>query len=142
MKLIRIEQEAIEVTWPFVKDLLDKVIKRNPTEHTLETVKQDLLDGCTQLWVGVENNIGIVLAGTTCFVNYPKEKRLRIILLGAQRNTINSWKKICWEKDSPLLRFAKENGATKVELFGRDGWLKTLFDIGFRKHYIVMTKEI
>ena len=62
MKLIRIEQEAIEVTWPFVKDLLDKVIKRNPTEHTLETVKQDLLDGCTQLWVGVENNIGIVLA--------------------------------------------------------------------------------
>ncbi len=142
MKLIQIKPEAVDVTWPYVKDLLEKPVKRNSGEFNLEDVKSWLLMGHMLLWVVANEKDGIVLAATTEIISYPRQKRLRVTLVGAKTGTMNKWLDYCWHKDSTLSQYAKENKVEKFEIQGREGWIRALFRHGFRKYLTILTKDV
>jgi len=38
--------------------------------------------------------------------------------------------------------FAKEQGCTHIEAYGRKGWVKAAEHLGFKESYTIITKEI
>jgi hypothetical protein len=142
MNLIRIEANAVDIIWTRVKDLLQSAINLNLGEFTIEDVKEYLLKGRMNLWVVLGRDNDIILAAVTEFVNYPREKRLRVLLTGAKKNTLRKWFKQCWQKDSELLKFARENDVKRFEVLVRDGWVRLLPKVGFKKYCTVLTMEV
>ena len=142
MNLIRIEANAVDIIWPHVEDLLQSAINLNLGEFTIEDIKEYLLNGRMNLWVVNSQEDGTILAAVTEFIQYPREKRLGILLVGAKKNTILKWFKQCWQEDSGLLSFARENGVKRFEILARDGWIRLLPKIGFKKYCTVLTREV
>ncbi len=142
MNLIRIEANAVDVIWTRVKDLLQLAINLNLGEITIEDVKESLVKGRMNLWVVYSQENELILAAVTEFVIYPREKRLRVFLTGAKKNTLMKWFKQCWQKDSELLKFARENDVKRFEVLARDGWIRLLPKVGFKKYYTVLTMEV
>ena len=50
MKLIRIEQNCVEVTWPYVKHFIKKPVDRSMNERDIDDVYLSLLHNQMQLW--------------------------------------------------------------------------------------------
>lgn len=142
MELIKINSNAIEATWPYVKDLVQKPLDRTLGERNLEDVYNSLIHGQTILWIAANKEEGIMGVMITQIVYHPQYKVLALPLIGAKPHTINKWFLKSWEKDSPLLQYARENNCKRIEGYARDGWLKMIEKIGFKKYNTVVTKEV
>jgi len=142
MELIKINSNAIEVTWPYVKDLIQKPLDRTLGEQNLQDVYTSLINEQTILWVAVNKEDGIIGVMITQIVYHPQYKVLALPLIGAKPHTIHKWFFKSWEKDSPLLQYARENNCKRIEGYARDGWLKMIKKIGFKKYNTVVTKEV
>ena len=142
MELIKINSNAIEVTWPYVKDLVQKPIDRTLGEQNLEDVYNSLIHGQTILWIAANKEEGIMGVMITQIVYHPQYKLLLLSLVGAKLHTINKWLDYSWQKGSPLLEYAKENNCKRIEGYIRSGWLKFLKKHGFKKYNTVVTKDV
>jgi hypothetical protein len=142
MELIQINSNAIEVTWPYVKDLVQKPLDRSLGERDLQDVYNSLVHSQLVLWIAVNKEDGILGVLITQLLFHPQYKVLALPLIGAKPHTINKWFLKSWEKDSPLLQYARENNCKRIEGYARDGWLKMIEKIGFKKYNTVVTKEV
>jgi hypothetical protein len=142
MRLIRIESNLIEAIWKYVEDLLEKPVELNLGEFTLEDIKDRLLKNDMQLWIAASTSEKILAAGVSEVVVYPREKRLRMVLVGARENRLDEWIDVIFEPESPMLEWCRKNGIKRMESTGRDGWTKVLRDYGFKKYYTVLTKDV
>ena len=141
MKIIRIEANYIDVTFPLIEELLQKALKRNLGEITLDIVKGYCASGLQQLWLGVdEENKDIPLAFTTEIITYATgQKHLAIHLVAAKNHTIKKWIN-AWSE--PVESFCKENNVKYIQTFSRDGWLRAIKHLGYKKYYTSQVKEI
>ena len=80
MKLIRIEQNCVEVTWPYVKHFIKKPVDRSMNERDIDDVYLSLLHNQMQLWVLASEEEGILGACITQLIQYPKYKALSLPL--------------------------------------------------------------
>ncbi len=141
MNFIKIQPQSIELIWPLVKDLVQKPVNQNLGEFNLEDVYNWLTNGYMHLWI-IGNEEEILVAVVTEFVAYPRETRLRIVLAGGKKNNMDKWFDIFWDKDSEIHKFAKRNNVKRFEVCGRDGWLRVLARVGFKKFCTVLTREV
>jgi hypothetical protein len=142
MELIQINSNAIEVTWPYVKDLVKKPLDRSLGERDLQDVYNSLVHSQLVLWIAVNKEDGILGVLITQLLFHPQYKVLALPLIGAKPHTINKWFLKSWEKNSPLLQYARENNCKRIEGYARDGWLKMIEKIGFKKYNTIVTKEV
>jgi len=142
MELIKINSNAIAITWPYVKDLVQKPIDRTLGERNVDDIYYSLIHEQLTLWVAVDKEDGIIGIMITQILFHPQYKVLALPLIGAKPHTINRWFFKSWEKDSPLLQYARENNCKRIEGYARDGWLKMIEKIGFKKYNTVVTKEV
>jgi len=142
MELIKINSNAIEVTWPYVKDLVQKPIDRTLGERNVEDIYYSLIHEQLTLWVAVDKEDGIIGILITQIIFYPQYNVLLLSLIGAKSHTLNKWFYKSWEKDSPLLEYARENKCKRIEGYARDGWLKLIKKIGFKKYNTIVTKDV
>jgi hypothetical protein len=142
MELIKINSNAIEVTWTYVKDLVQKPIDRTLGERNVDDIYYSLIHEQLTLWVAVDKEDGIIGIMITQILFHPQYKVLALPLIGAKPHTINKWFFKSWEKDSPLLQYARENNCKRIEGYARDGWLKMIEKIGFKKYNTVVTKDV
>ena len=120
MELIKINSNAIEVTWPYVKDLVQKPIDRTLGERNVDDIYYSLIHEQLTLWVAVDKEDGIIGIMITQILFHPQYKVLALPLIGAKPHTINKWFFKSWEKDSPLLQYARENNCKRIEGYARD----------------------
>jgi len=140
MVVYKVEQCHIEFIFPHVEHLLQKAINTNLGETTLKDTKRCLLHNQQQLWIGInEKTESIELAFTTQIVIYPTQKHLQIHLTGAEPHTLYNWLH-SWSK--PLEDFCRENDIKYIECAGREGWLKVLGKLGYKKYVTVLFKEV
>ena len=142
MELIKINSNAIAITWPYVKDLIQKPLDKTLGEQNLQDVYTSLINEQTILWVAVNKEDGIMGVMITQIVYHPQYKLLLLSLVGAKPHTINKWLDWSWQKGSPLLEYAKENNCKRIEGYIRIGWFKFLKKHGFKKYNTVVTKEV
>lgn len=143
MKLIKIEQNCTEITFPYVSHLLEKAIEHSDGEYRIDDILSSLLDGSLTLWVGCsEEDKRIVFAGITAIVVYPRYSVLLITHVGAENNKFIKYIEETWDEDSELMKYIKLNNLKRVEILGRSGWLRALNKVGFKKSYTALTKDI
>jgi hypothetical protein len=142
MELIQINSNAIEVTWPYVKDFVQKSLDKSLAERDLGDVYNSLIHGQIVLWVATNKEDGILGIMITQLVHHPQYTLLLISLVGTKPHTINKWLDWSWQKGSPLLEYAKENNCKRIEGYIRSGWLKFLKKHGFKKYNTIVTKEV
>ena len=142
MEVTKIRSNCIEITWPYVKDLLAKPLKRSHGEYNLEDIYNLLITEVMELWVGLSEENGIVVAATTQLDKYPNYNVLTICLVGAKTNTIDSWLDYCVSDDSDMVKYAKENDVKHIKIIARDGWKRKLEKFNYKKYATVLTKEL
>lgn len=143
MKLIKVDKDLVPYVWIHVKELLKKPTNRSLDNFDLEHVYASLYHGTQDLWMLVDETTSeVIVAATTEFVDYPKLKVFHVVLVGATGNRVNEWVEYCWNEDSPLIKYAKENGAAKIHSYVRDGFVKLLHKYEFKKMSTLIEKEI
>jgi|TARA_R100001015_G_C4627994_1_gene187890 hypothetical protein len=142
MELIKIETNCIEVTWPYVKDFIQKPLDISMGERNIEDVYYSLIHGQQQLWVGADDEDGIFGICITEILEYPNFKALSMPFIGTKPHTIKKWFDYGMGDDSPIIKWARELGIKRIEGYARDGWLRLTQKYNFKKYYTVITRDI
>jgi len=139
--IYKVEQENIDVIFPYIRHLLQKPLDRGLGEITLDTVQGYCRLGYHQLWLGLDQvSKKIVLAFTTEIITYPTgQKQLHLHLTGAEEHSLDKWLN---DWSGPVEDFCKQNNISYIHTTGRDGWEKVLKPLGYSKYYTVLVKEI
>ena len=74
MNLIKIETNCIEVTWPYIKDFIQKPLDRSMGERNIEDIYYSLIHGQQQLWVAADEEDGMFGICITQILEYPNFK--------------------------------------------------------------------
>tara|TARA_R110000824_G_C15035166_1_gene659784 strand:+ start:69 stop:503 length:435 start_codon:yes stop_codon:yes gene_type:complete len=141
MKIFRVEAEYIKITFPLIQNLLQKALDRGLGEITLDQVKDYCKTGQQQLWIGLdEDTKDIPLAFTTEVITYATgQKHLAMHLVGSKKHTIKKWIDHWVE---PVEDFCRDNNVKYIQTFSRDGWLRVIKHLGYKKYYTSQIKEI
>lgn len=125
----------IDRFWKDVEPFISEPLAGNDGEFTAEDIYRSLLEKKMQLWVAYRD--GIKAAMVTEVVNYPRKKVVRIVTLGG--DDMAGW----IDDGFPLIhRWAKEQGASGMEIMGRKGWIRVLDRFGYRHAHVILKKEI
>ena len=141
MIVYKVEAKHIEAVFPYIEHLLLKPLSRGIGEVTIEHVKEYCKAEQQQLWLGLnEESKNIELAMTTEIITFPSGQRhLIIYLTGAQEHSLENW---IHDWSEPIENFCREHKVNYIETHGRDGWLKVLKPMGYKKYYTVQIKEV
>lgn len=117
--------EAFQVAAP----MLQAALARGRGEYHLEDIKDRVVLGDLQLWLGEG------YAAVTEVLDYPQRRIVLVHLAGGELAPLI-------EADGELVKFAKVMGATGIEIIGRKGWVKALRDHGYQESAVHLFKEV
>jgi hypothetical protein len=138
MKTILLLPEEAVKYWNELSPMLQKSIDHGQNESTLTDYLRKVLNYKAQLWVFLDNDNQLKGCGLTQFLDYSTHKTLHIIACAGV-----DW--ATWSDGYYVVEnFARDNGCKRVEMWGREGWLRRLPKVipGWEQAYVVMTKEI
>jgi hypothetical protein len=98
-------------SWPHLK----KALRYTGGTHTKRDIFDGVASGDFQIWPGHRS------AALTEVIKYPQKRAVRVFLAGGQ---LDELKKV----EARICAWAREIGATRVEIAGRRGWLRSLDD--------------
>ena len=120
MNIKLISREDAVDHWPWLSSKFAEAAAHGQGESTMVDYLQKILNFHAQCWVIIEEDGTWSGAGLTEILTYPQHKTLHIILFTG----------VDFEKQSKVLpiveEFAKTNGCTALEAWGRGGWARML----------------
>lgn len=120
MALHGILHNEIDAMWPLVAPLVLKALARGQGDYEIADVYSALKAKEMQLWVWVGND-RVTAVLVTCIIIYPRHKVLQLVLCGG--DGLEQWRD---EHTKTIEAFAREVGCDCMEIFGREGWGRTL----------------
>jgi len=110
---------------------LQDAIELNDGEQTLKEVAFGLFTGKYRLWPGRTSAV------VTEHTETPAGKFLNLMLAGGELDDLV-------EVTARIEEWGKENGVTRILLYGRRGWArnKTLKERGYRTRHVIMAKDL
>lgn len=136
-----VEDKYIDGVFEQVKHLLQKPIDRGLGEYTIDQIRDLVISGRQQLWVGIDEETGdfIVSAVTQIYPRISGQKHLEIILTGAVPHTLKKW----FDPSVDAMEaFGKANNADHLIFYGRRGWSKLYKKRGYKEYYVAMSKDL
>lgn len=120
--LVWIHPQDVPAIWPLVADRLRAAYLRTDLSHTLD-LERDVLRGDAALWVAASPG-GIVAEIEAALVAklVRTDRNLVCIITACGGSNMSRW----LGHLAAIERWAKEQGAAKIRLFGRKGWLRVL----------------
>jgi hypothetical protein len=107
---------------------LEKAIAHAKGEYDLEDIINLAENGRMQIWRVPDRGIGV-----TEFVQYPRKKRLRVVLF------VGTFDEKVVQFFERLMDKTKCDG---IEVIGRKGWVKALKPFGYEEASVVVVKDI
>lgn len=127
---------VLDVVWPQVAPMLDKAVKTTYPRYNIESIRAELNKGTLALWL-VLDSATPVAAFTTRIADYPKSRGLCMDWIGGGR--MAEWLPLA----QPLMeQYAKDNGCTHLEGYGRKAWGRWLQKYGWEPEYIAYRMEL
>lgn len=129
-EVLQIPPDHIQTVWPHVVDQVQAALERGSGEYRIEHIWRALVDGTAQLWTDGES------IAVTMVVEYPAARLLYVLVAaGALDGVNNMW---------PVVRdFAREQGCSSVQFFGRPGWRRSgVMPEGWRHTHDVITVAV
>jgi hypothetical protein len=111
------------------KPYIEAALKYTGGTHDIIDIYEGLYKGTMQLWPAEKSCL------VTEIINYPKMKVLNIFLGGGDLTEILSM-------HSDVIRWAKDQGCTALNMTGRFGWKKPLSKYGWKPLHSSYVKEI
>jgi hypothetical protein len=119
--------------WNQALPLIEKVLTRGHGSYKARDVFERCKSGAYRLWmVWREKPIAAVV---TEFCQYPQKRTCIIRMLGSD-GMPEEWADLL----SQIEVWAKDNGCSAMEVFGREGWKRKLK--GYELQQVVMRKEL
>lgn len=119
MRLRGIQQHEVKKWWLRVASLLKPAVDKNDGYAMEDVLNQLLLRNC-QLWVAYEEEQDIQVALVTQILIYPQHRACLLLFLGGKDR--KNWLELL-----PYIEvWARQNGCTQMEIYGRKGWQKDL----------------
>ena len=125
----------INEVWPVVAPLIERSIEYSDGKFALADVRRFLEEQTCQLWL-IYNAAGIAGALVTQIINYPQDRRL--IFLFCAGVEADQWLHL----SEVIKNYAREQGCSCVEIYGRPGWVKKMRPFGFRPIHVVLTAPL
>jgi hypothetical protein len=134
----------VPILWHMIEADIAKALSHGIGEMSAFDICKDAINGTVFIWITLNQNNKIVCTTTLRFLTYQSKKTCQIIT-----NTTNgvSLKQI--EHDHRLFEdFAKENGCSHLQVWGRKGWQRRLQSLSSRQgnkyetQYYVFDMEI
>jgi len=127
---------VMDVVWPDVVKLMDRTLATAHGKYTIDDVYAGLQRGDLALWLAVEGTKPIA-AVTTRVIQYPQGRALALDWVGGGR--MKEW----FDIGMPIMeKFAKDNGCTHMEGYGRKAWMRWIGRYGWKQDYIAFRKEL
>jgi len=127
--------EAIDSVWDEASPLLQKAIDHSFGEVSIQDVYKNLTEGQSKLIIITDERL--IAAAVIEPVDYPQIRTARISFLGGER--MGDWIPAIIEF---ITIWSEESGMDGIEVIGREGWVKMLKPLGFKKAYTHIIKEI
>lgn len=129
---VLVSPERVSWWWSSALPHIERVLKRGHGSYKPADVLDRCLAGSYRLWLCFDGQC--VAAVVTEFCNYPQLRTCIVRMLGGRLppdwndhlNKIHVW--------------AKEQGCSAMEVFGREGWARKLD--GYELQQVVMRKEL
>lgn len=116
-----------------VVDRFADVLKRYPSDMTIESLEHDVMRGMQLLWIGWDG-FRIVAGGTTSLGLTPAHKICSITAAFGVNTRL-------WDKFIPMVeKYAREEGCSRLRVAGREGWKRVLK--GFEEPWIVLERKL
>lgn len=132
-RIRRVNDREFYLFWPTIEPLLQRVLDKSDSGIDLPSVISGITTDAMQLWA--VNYFEAVVV--TEIIRRPSHNVLFITLLCGQDR--NKWLP---ELIDLLAEVGRDNDCKYIEFWGREGWEKVKPDLGFRKKYVVMAKEL
>lgn len=120
--------------WNEAKKYLEDAIALNRGEFDLPDIYNLIREKKMQLW-GIHDG-GLKAVMVTEVVEYPKAKRVRVVLIGGYE--MDAWLPLVIDS---LDRFKDQVGADGIEILGRRGWVRELAKYGYQEYETVVIKQ-
>lgn len=129
--------QVVDVVWPQAKDMLEKAVETTFGVYDINSIYSGLESGEYLLWL-VTDETKPIAAITTRICQYPSGKRgLAMDWIGGER--MAEWLPMAQET---IQRYAKDNGCTHLEGYGRKAWGRALQRFGWKPDYIAYKMEL
>lgn len=137
-QLLQVGPEILSQAWVLAKPLLEKVWDRYDMYISLDDLYFMLLNQRMQLWmantVGDEKNFFV--AATVELIDFPQVRLCKISYLGGDE----------LQKIVPFISsiedWAVSQGATRIEIDGREGWHHVMKPLGYTRAKITLCKSL
>ena len=138
MKTVLLSRDQIVEHWHLVKPILQTALDHGVGESKLADYLMHALELKAQIWVILDKDGLIVCAAITQFIDYSSQRSLHIVAIGGVG--LKEWADQYYVVEG----FARDNNCSRVEMWGRKGWERTLPKLvpGFKTIYTVMSKDI
>lgn len=132
MELVCIDPARVHEIWPHVRPLLEQACRRTEL-NAFADFEADILAGRSLVWIAW-NGRAIEAAAATTLINSDHGKVCVITLCAGF--DMRRWLTLIHRIEA----YAKDEGCTRIRIFGRKGWLRVLE--GFEARHVVMDKVI
>ena len=133
--IVLVPSARIDAVWPTVEEFFEKGAPYWEEYCSLPTIMDSLRAGRCSLWLAMKGG-EVQLTGLTEFTTYPKQKVLRITWIAGKGL------KYFMPLYAVIERWAMQQGANRVEVLGRLGWLRLLEPEGFDLHSFLIVKDL
>lgn len=132
VRLVSVDPARVHEIWPLVRPLLENACRRTALNGFAD-FEADIVAGRSLLWIAW-NGSAIEAAAATVITDTDLGK-VCVITLCAGRG-MQRWLRLI----DRIEAYAKDEGCTRMRIFGRKGWLRVLD--GFEAKHVVMDKAI
>ena len=131
-----VDKEKIPELWPYIEGEIQRALDHAYGEEEVQDVKIALENGVYGLLLAIKDRQvnGVI---TVQFMDYPQIRALRVV-------TISGYDYFGWQKplDDFLTLWAKDEKMQRIECQVRDGQIRALKPLGYKKRYTFLTKDI
>jgi hypothetical protein len=128
--------QVVDVVWPDAKKMLMKALDVQHGVYDIDSIHEGLKSSEFLLWLVIDSATPIA-AITTRICIYPNGKGLAIDWMGGER--MSEWLPMVQEA---MERYARDNGCTHIEGYGRKAWGRWLQKYGWKPAYIAYKMEL
>lgn len=131
-ELLCVPPEMVSKIWPHVRVMIKRAVEATDLS-SIEELENDVLSGRQLLWLAWLD--GKIMASATTHLIKPREDKVCVLTACAGRHR-ETWMPL----RARIEQYARDEGAKKMQLFGRKGWERVLD--GYHVEHVVLEKVL
>jgi len=131
-----VPKKFLDAVWPDIVRVLEKSVATSSGKYGMADIYDGILKDDYVLWVVLDQD-EVVAALTTRILGYPGKRGMAMDWLGGSR--MSEWLP---SVQRVMNSYARDNGCTHLEAYGRKAWGRWLAKYGWEPEYIAYRMEL